>query len=934
MRTLKRNCKGKLWVIIRLLLVSTVTMLLTFTAQTISNQVTIRADTSSVNWIGGTTTQHDEWLKKNVNSNWISEDYANKIPANAKGTDPNTNKPYIDEWMPDKNLQKLVLYNLQQYYYMNVQSVNDITPKLLSDNLLYLYSPDGDNGTGENDQISDKSLYDMVVNIRSLEGIQKATQLTFVEVQPYVGASYHWNHSIVGNLSDIEALRNFTKMDTVTLQWNQIHDISPLKNVKINTVSLGYNSITDTSPLWTSKTAIGPPNYGYEMFKLPMITLNQKVKSFTTTSFVRKLDGSIVPVTPYYATESNPNHNNYAGVYKSTADGGANTDKRASITWQNLTKGTSPNGEGKQTGFLTVAWDDTTFNIPSYSYNGWVVQPYTLDDTVGNVNVKFMVADDDAEDSNYRGQIIYPQQTLSGKLGDSWNLTLDPNTPFQLQDLSSSQNQTIDGILKQLKDQYGFNSVTASSPTKGTYAEPGADGSMPSVTYTFSKKTQPVVASPVTVKYVDESGNSIAKDQTISGNVDDPYDASVSPYKVDTITKDNQLYQLDTNELPTNSKGKLGSEPITVTYHYKKVSTVADDATVIVNYIDAANHSLLKSQTISGKVGDPYQADGKYQLATITANGETYNLDTNKLPTNVKGKFTNESQFVNYYYNKKQTPTPTPNPTPVNPVNPVNPVDPVTPVTPTPAPTKPSGSGSGETTEPSVPSIVAKKGEAVYSLKKIYLYQNKTFKKADRIVGYAKKPRINRPMFVVTDYAHSKNGQLRYKVRDVNHLSRTAGKKGYITAQWAYVRPVYYRSSHKTLTVINPRGVNEYKRQNLTGKVRNFKQGTRLKVKSFVTYHLTTRYRLTNGHYITGNRKLVILGKHQQVKKIKVKKTIYRYNNANFDRRTKKIKQGTVLKVKKWTYSYPYSMKTFGAKRYQVAGGYVTANHRYVRIVK
>lgn len=241
-------------------------------------------------------------------------------------------------------------------------------------------------------------------------------------------------------------------------------------------------------------------------------------------------------------------------------------------------------------------------------------------------------------------------------------------------------------------------------------------------------------------------------------------------------------------------------------------------------------------------------------------------------------------------------------------------------------------------TTPATPTAsdgtVAKKGEAVYSLKKIYMYKNNTFKKSERIASYAKKPRVNRPMFVVADYARSQQGKLRYVVRDVNHHSKTYGKQGVITANWSYVRPVYYQSSHKTLTVINPRGINEYKNKDLTGKVRNYKQGTQLKVKGFVNHNLTTRYLLSNGHYVTGNRKLVIAGKYKQPKQIKVKKSLYRYNDANFDKRINKIKRGTVLTVKKWDYSHQYSTSNFGAKRYQVAGGYVTANNKYVEVVK
>ncbi|MBV0929220.1 MucBP domain-containing protein [Lentilactobacillus sp. IMAU92037] len=342
-----------------------------------------------------------------------------------------------------------------------------------------------------------------------------------------------------------------------------------------------------------------------------------------------------------------------------------------------------------------------------------------------------------------------------------------------------------------------------------------------------------------------------------------------------------------------------------------------------VKYVDSDNKPL----TINGKTQETFNdksgADWNYTIPTVSGYTFDHFATSGTAPTFTTGKLSGtygpNSKDITLVY-KKNTPTPPtppePNPTPVNP-------------TPNPAPTP---STPTVTTQPATPGI-AKKGEAVYALKKIYMYSNKDFKKSARVASYSKKPRINRPMFVVTDYATSKAGNLRYVVRDVNHHSKTAGKKGYITADYAFVRPVYYHSSHKTLMVINPRGVNEYTNKNLTGRVKNFKQGTQLKVKGFVKHNLTTRYLLSNGHYITGNRKLVIAGNQKQPKQIKVKKAIYLYNNANFSKRTKHIKEGTVLKVKKWEYSHPYSTTTFGAKRYAVAGGYVTVNSHYVKVI-
>ncbi|GEP73141.1 hypothetical protein LRA02_20090 [Lentilactobacillus rapi] len=168
------------------------------------------------------------------------------------------------------------------------------------------------------------------------------------------------------------------------------------------------------------------------------------------------------------------------------------------------------------------------------------------------------------------------------------------------------------------------------------------------------------------------------------------------------------------------------------------------------------------------------------------------------------------------------------------------------------------------TTQPAVPNYAAKEGTAVYATKGIYLYKNANFKKSQRIAKYPKAKRVNRPMFVVTGYARSSNGTLRYKVRDVNHGKKTANKVGYITASRKYVVNVYYKTmpKNKQITVISKKGVHAYKNVNLTGKAKTYKNGKHLQVKKIVKHNLTTRYQLSNGYYVTGNKKLVIQGNY------------------------------------------------------------------------
>lgn len=233
-----------------------------------------------------------------------------------------------------------------------------------------------------------------------------------------------------------------------------------------------------------------------------------------------------------------------------------------------------------------------------------------------------------------------------------------------------------------------------------------------------------------------------------------------------------------------------------------------------------------------------------------------------------------------------------------------------------------------------LPKYAAKENAAVYALKNIYLYRNADFNSKERLAKYVKKPRIYRPMFVVTGYARSTTGRLRYEVRDVNHLSKTAGKKGYITANWNYVRPVYYAKKQSIITVINPRGVRAYRNAKLAGRSAHFRQGSRLHVKQIVKHNLTTRFILTNGKYITANRKLVKIGKRKQVRLVKTKRMINRYSNENLTKKNLHIVKNKRLKVYGFDYSHGNNMGKSGVLRYRIADGYITGNARYIYIYK
>ncbi|MFB8534173.1 MucBP domain-containing protein [Enterococcus casseliflavus] len=216
------------------------------------------------------------------------------------------------------------------------------------------------------------------------------------------------------------------------------------------------------------------------------------------------------------------------------------------------------------------------------------------------------------------GNEIHASQTISGNVGDSYDASTEQ---YQLK---------IEG--------YTLDESQLPENLKGVFSE-----SAQTVTYIYTKN--PVPAADVTIEYVDLEGNEIHASQTISGNVGDSYDASTEQYQLKI-----EGYTLDESQLPENSKGVFGEMAQTVTYIYTKNQIAAADVTV--EYVDTESNEIHPSQTISGNLGESYDASTeKYQL-TI----DDYTLDKSQLPENSKGVFSKTAQIVTYIYTKNPVP--------------------------------------------------------------------------------------------------------------------------------------------------------------------------------------------------------------------------------------------------------------------------------------
>ena len=246
----------------------------------------------------------------------------------------------------------------------------------------------------------------------------------------------------------------------------------------------------------------------------------------------------------------------------------------------------------------------------SYSvYTTHVVNVIVDPEQVGEVTVRYL---------DTQGQEIHETKTLSGTIGASYDASTDE---YKL----SIDGYTLD------ESQLPENSTGVFSETAQT------------ITYIYTKN--PVPAADVTIEYVDLEGNEIHASQTISGNVGDSFDVSTDQYKLSI-----DGYTLDESQLPENLKGVFSETAQTVTYVYTKNPIPAADVTV--EYVDTEGEEIHSPQTISGNVGDSYDASTeKYQLKI-----EGYTLDQSQLPENSKGMFSETAQTITYIYTKNPVP--------------------------------------------------------------------------------------------------------------------------------------------------------------------------------------------------------------------------------------------------------------------------------------
>ena len=134
----------------------------------------------------------------------------------------------------------------------------------------------------------------------------------------------------------------------------------------------------------------------------------------------------------------------------------------------------------------------------------------------------------------------------------------------------------------------------------------------------------------VLVHFVNENGNTIVPDETLTGNVGEQYKSEAK-----TITG----YIL--KEVQGNATGTFTDQQQEVTYVYTKEPIKGAD--VVVHYVDEEGTTLAQAETLTGNVGEQYTSEKK------AIEGYLFK----EVRGNATGTFTDQQQEVTYVYTKE-----------------------------------------------------------------------------------------------------------------------------------------------------------------------------------------------------------------------------------------------------------------------------------------
>lgn len=905
---------------------------------------------------------------------WLGSAYAASIPTNAVGTDPKTSNNYIDEWMPDIWFQYLLWLTEYQTQFstwagfrnsFSKSDLNTLTNFTITQASQQTTSPTSTGPVAT-------PIFTALQQTQSLEGLQYAQNLNTINFTLNTMLSDYTQ----SRLWDISSLAKIPNLTNVRFLYTSIQDVSALKaNKNLQKIELSFNEISDISGFaitWIGQQT--PPDINdnrigssrYNSISMPLLVLKPGTTSVEVSYNVKEYDGSLVHMYPSDGSDFSTDYPETQEMYKpSTADAVSEDDQ--TIVFYNLK--TPPAGD---VGWLSagyVFWEDGYPKDPS-AFDIWVSIPYIINDEYGATKVNY-----ENLMPNGQQEEVATSTPLSGSIGTAYDISTDRNTTYPLEwliDKYGSNYIVLDGT-GNYSDYLANNGLAKAAPVTGTYStDPQSltvlfapsqltvqhgyyqsDGQFASLVpdnqvaqsltanlaindqatdiQNFHYKGAEIVASDGTVTAIDSATTSLPylsvdhllrivyepNQMTIPVSYVDNLSHVINPTTIFTGTTIDSVsptsttaqlpianYTFDHYEL-NDGTPITNTVPLTDLQAGLKLVYTGNTLQIPVNYVDNLGQKLQSAQ-IQGVVNAPLPADFAANLQINIPNYTFSYIETvNHHPIPANATYDTIHDGINLVYTANST----------------NVIPPVTPEV-TPPEEKP-----GENAPESVPAKV------IYALKQVSLHTSVNFTDDNILMTYVKKPRIYRPRFMVIGTARDSQNRLRYLVRDINSKSDTYGIIGYLTADPESVRSAYYRIVPKTITVINPKGINAYANADLTGKLTHYRQGTVLKVANIIKDRTATRFILTNGQIVTASKVLVKMGTIAQPKTATKLLALNRYGDVNLTTRLEHFKRVTPksFTILNWDYSNGYDYHVKSLKRYQIGNGYITA---YSQLVK
>lgn len=453
----------------------------------------------------------------------------------------------IDQWMPNKRLQRAIFYQLTHLIPVpdddkTWQSTADITKDDLKRlKALYVGYYGGENG---------ESTYNPGGEEYRLDGLEYATNLETLMMGG--GGPDEAPYQNFGNIRNVSPLRKLTQLKTLWLSNNQISDVSPLAGLtNLTELQLHDNFIADFSSLKNIPADVSD-NQTYQYIFPEPIKVNSWTRKTHLNIPIHLQNGELATGVEQKLEDISLVHHYVNGAlsdggeaveYWYTQGGEVTEDGKGGLDFMNITdQALFPEG-GDQAG-------NYYFLIAKYmkdDYFFWIVQRYDIGDAAEPVTVNYQ---------DEQGHELAASQTLQGDIGDAYQAEAAKIPGYELK-----------GNPDNAQGVFGEEAITVTyvyrQPAPVSPVTPPTPNPTPNPQPVPNPAPDPIPTLPaikqgrVTVHYQTAGGMPVHGDTSVVGQVGSGYQIQPLP-----------LAGYHVVGRPTNAVGIFGEQAVDVTYTY------------------------------------------------------------------------------------------------------------------------------------------------------------------------------------------------------------------------------------------------------------------------------------------------------------------------------------------------------------------------------